>query len=217
MDDRRRRVKTNRSVSAILGNMSATRRPERRSTQSAEAITEAAMELCLEVGYNRLSIEGIASRAGVGKQTIYRWWPSKGAVLLDALLARMELDGAFPDTGDIVADLKTQQAALIDTLGGPEIGPHYRALIGEAQHNPDLKQALHDRLIGPLTAAGAARIRRAQEQGQINPDHDPDIIVELLYGAVYHRWLLQQQPIDAGHIHRTIDTAFAGLGPRHDR
>ena len=83
----------------------------RRSEASRRAILTAAFELVGEVGYARLTVEGIAARAGVGKQTIYRWWPSKGVVLLDAFLAlseNAEGEVALPDTGDLDADLKLE-------------------------------------------------------------------------------------------------------------
>ena len=88
----------------------------RRSERSRRAIYDAALALVGEVGYAKATVEGIAARAGVGKQTIYRWWPSKGAVLLEAFLdlsdqaARAADDGQgmheIPDTGDLEADLK---------------------------------------------------------------------------------------------------------------
>jgi AcrR family transcriptional regulator len=187
--------------------------PAARSEQSAEAITRAAVELCLEVGYAKLSVEGIAARAGVGKQTIYRWWPSKGAVLLDALLSKMTLDAPFPDTGDIVVDLRTQMTGAIRTLMGPEVGPHYRALIGDAQHNPALAADLRDRLIGPLCVKAANRIRVAQQQGQIRAECDPDAVVSLLYGAFYHRMLLLGTTADAAFVDDVLSMGFVGLRP----
>ena len=95
----------------------------RRSQPARRAILAAALDQVAEVGYAQLSIEGIAAAAGVGKQTIYRWWPSKGAVLLDSLLALSEgQDGevmALPDTGDLEADLKLVLRATVDELTDP--------------------------------------------------------------------------------------------------
>src|ERR687891_660297 len=92
----------------------------RRNPTSRRAILAAALDLVREVGYAKLSIEGIAARAGVGKQTIYRWWPSKGAVLFDAFLTLSESqDGeveALPDTGDLEADLKLVLRATVAEL-----------------------------------------------------------------------------------------------------
>ncbi|MFD0686185.1 TetR/AcrR family transcriptional regulator [Actinomadura fibrosa] len=189
------------------------RRPERRSEEAANAVIKAAMDLCQEVGYRKLSIEGIAARAGVGKNTIYRWWPSKAAVLLDGLLSTWRLDASFPDTGDFLADIKTQMAAASRILGDPDVFPHYRALIGEAQHDPELHRALWERFIGHLAGAAADRIRSAQRAGQIRPDADPDLVTELLYGAAYYRRLLTTRTADNAHINAIVDLAFTGLAP----
>ncbi|MGK5553690.1 TetR/AcrR family transcriptional regulator [Actinomadura kijaniata] len=188
------------------------RRPERRSEESARAIVQAALDLCREVGYGKLSIEGIAARAGVGKNTIYRWWPSKSAVLLDGLLSAVT-NVAFPHTADVAADLKTQMVTVASSIASPDIGPHYAALIGEAQQDPELARALWDRLISHLVAAATQRIQLAQSQGQIRPDLAPDLVVELLYGPVYYRWLIRQRLPDEEHINAIVDTALAGLAP----
>ncbi|XVQ06529.1 TetR/AcrR family transcriptional regulator [Spirillospora sp. CA-255316] len=188
------------------------RRPERRNEESARAIVRAALDLCREIGYNKLSIEGIAARAGVGKNTIYRWWPSKSAVLLDGLLSAVT-DVAFPHTGDVAADLKTQMVAVAGTIASPDTGPHYAALIGEAQQDPELARALWDRLVSHLVAAATQRIQLAQRQGQIRPDLAPDLVIELLYGPIYYRWLIRQRLPDADHIDTIVDTALTGLAP----
>jgi AcrR family transcriptional regulator len=189
------------------------RRPDRRSEQSAKAVTQAALDLCKESGYRKLSIEGIAARAGVGKNTIYRWWPSKAAVLMDAMLSTMAMDASFPDTGDVRADMTAQITAGVHALAGPEIGPHYRALIGEAQHDPAIAEALRERLITPLSDAAANRIRRAQECGQLRSDVEPDLVIELLYGPVYHRMLLTQRIPDDDRVAAIVDTVLTGLAP----
>ncbi|MER6807841.1 TetR/AcrR family transcriptional regulator [Actinomadura nitritigenes] len=189
------------------------RRPDRRSEEAAKAVVQAAMELCQEVGYRKLSIEGIAARAGVGKNTIYRWWPSKAAVLLDGLLTTWRTDATFPDTGDFVADIKTQMAAASRILGDPDVFPHYRALIGEAQHDPEIHRALWDSFIGHLAGAAADRIRIAQREGQVRADADPDLVTELLYGAAYYRRLLTPRAADTDHINAIVDLAFTGIAP----
>ncbi|WP_067812717.1 TetR/AcrR family transcriptional regulator [Actinomadura kijaniata] len=188
------------------------RRPERRSEESARAIVQAALDLCREVGYRKLSIEGIAARAGVGKNTIYRWWPSKSAVLLDGLVSAVT-DVAFPHTEDVAADLKTQMVTVAGSIASPDIGPHYAALIGEAQQDPELARALWDRLISHLVAAAIQRIQLAQRQGQIRPDLAPDLVVELLYGPIYYRYLIRQRLPDKEHINAIVDTALTGLTP----
>src|ERR1700730_272983 len=107
--------------------------PQRRSARSHEAILKAALELCREDGYVRLTIEAIAARAGVGKQTIYRWWPSRGALMVDVFVETLMTRTRVPDNKDVCLDMRERVRALSDVLGDPEIGPHIAGLIGEAQ------------------------------------------------------------------------------------
>jgi AcrR family transcriptional regulator len=93
----------------FLGGVAARREPDptRRSARAQAAILEATRELINKIGYDKMSIEGIAAAAGVGKQTIYRWWPSKAAVVLDMWAPEVQQQLTFPNTGDLAADLKT--------------------------------------------------------------------------------------------------------------
>src|SRR5256884_5529820 len=113
--------------------------PQRRNTRSQEAILKAAYQLCQEQGYGRLTIEAIAARAGVGKQTIYRWWPSKGALALDVFLQTLAdaLDDAEEPSG-IREVFRARLRALVRQLRNRAVGPHIAALLGEAQVDPAL-------------------------------------------------------------------------------
>ena len=135
--------------------------PVQRSERSRQAILAAALELVAEVGYAKLSIEGIASRAGVGKQTIYRWWPSKGAVLFDAVLALSEDEAgdiALPDTGDLEADLKHVLRATVDEFNDPRQDRLLRALSIEIARDPALAELYAERLDAPLHERKKARL-----------------------------------------------------------
>lgn len=167
----------------------------------------------MEVGYARLSIEGIAARAGVGKQTIYRWWPTKGAVLFDALLVMSEgADGiALPDTGDIERDLRVVLRASISELQEPRYGALLRALTAEIQRDLTLARDLVARLLGPQMAATIERLRRAQQAGQLPQGADLSIGVELLYGPVFHRWLLRTAPMNEHYADAVVSMALAAM------
>jgi AcrR family transcriptional regulator len=185
----------------------------RRSDRARTAILDATTELTAEHGYAKLSIEAIAARAGVGKQTIYRWWPSKGAVVFDAFLRLQEAEGGtgLPETDDLRADLALLLRETARGLVDPRFEEPYRALATEIQHDPALNRELLDRLLGPLLDATRERIARGQAAGQIDGDVDPGIAVELLYGPLFHRWLLRTGPLDddyadalARHVHRAL-------------
>ena len=102
--------------------------PARRNEHSRQAILAAAIALIGERGYEQVSIEAIAQRGGVGKQTIYRWWPSKGAVILEALARRVEeiTPLPFPDSSNVVEDLRFQMLGLVQILNSPEFRAAYQ-------------------------------------------------------------------------------------------
>ena len=190
--------------------------PSRRNEGRRRAILSAAAELVVELGYGGLTMEAIAARAGVGKQTIYRWWPSKGAVVLDAFLARQETEeGGYelPDSGDIERDLKELLRASARSLVDPGIEAPYRALTAEIQHDPVLAAELLERLLGPLLEATRERLRRAQAAGQIDAGADLQAAAELLYAPLYYRWALRTAPLTEEYADTTIILFLRAMRP----
>ncbi|MFI2081293.1 TetR/AcrR family transcriptional regulator [Streptomyces rubiginosohelvolus] len=212
--------------------MAPTKAPDssRRSDRSRRAILDAALALVTEVGYRRTTIEGIAARAGVGKQTIYRWWPSKAAVLMDAFLdlAGRSAEGAgsgedaqsdevaqgIPDTGDLVADLKLVLRATVDELNDPVLEAPTRALTAEGIVDAKLGAAFVHKLLDPQLALYVTRLRAAQEAGDVRADVDPRIALELLIGPLMHRWLLRTLPLTHAYADEVVEYAVGGLAPR---
>ena len=190
----------------------------RRNPTARRAILAAALDLVREVGYAKLSIEGIAARAGVGKQTIYRWWPSKGAVLFDAFLTLSESqDGeveALPDTGDLEADLKLVLRATVAELNDPRYDGPMRALNTEIAHDPALAAAYAERLDGPLKQLKKERLRSAQRDGQLAEDLDLDVAIEMVWGPLLNRWLHRSGPVTPEYTDQVVETALHGLRPR---
>ncbi|GAA2632001.1 TetR/AcrR family transcriptional regulator [Actinomadura fulvescens] len=186
--------------------------PARRSQSSRRAILAAAAELCSELGYGQVTIEAIAARAGASKKTIYRWWPSKGAVMLELIDETATITAAHPDTGDLAADLRTQLSAVIDLLTPAHTSP-VAGLIAEALNDPDLARDLRDRLIKPRIARFKERMRRAQDAGQLSPEVDLDVALDLLYGPLYHRFVLHLGMPDADHLDVLIAHALRAVDP----
>lgn len=185
--------------------------PLRRSETSRRAILDATLQLCAELGYRRLTVEAIAARAGVSKKTIYRWWPSKGAVVLEAV-DEMAAVVAHPNTGDVAADFHSQLTALIDLLTPPN-NSAVVGLIAEALQDPDLAHDLRERLIRPRIASFEERMRQAQRDGQLAPDADLDVAVGLIYGPIYHRLIFHLGMPDAQQLRTLIDHALRAFGP----
>ncbi|MEE1792437.1 TetR/AcrR family transcriptional regulator [Streptomyces sp. BE308] len=195
----------------------------RRSDRSRRAIHDAALALVGEIGYGRTTIEGIAARAGVGKQTIYRWWPSKAAVLLEAYLDLQnrsaeqapegtdEAEYAIADTGDLAADLKAVLRATVDELNDPVTEAPTRALAAEGIIDPELGAEFAEKLLEPQIGLYVTRLRAAQRAGQVRDDIDPRVAVELLIAPLTHRWLISGLPLTHEYADAIVDLALRGL------
>jgi AcrR family transcriptional regulator len=189
--------------------------PARRSERSRQAVLRATRDLVAEVGYRKLSIEAIAAKAGVGKQTIYRWWRSKGAVVFDAFLSLSETpEGVtLPDTGDIEADLKAVMRATVAEFADPVFEAPIRALNTEIINDPELAAQYRKRLATPVEEAKKARLRSAQQVGQIAPDADLDLALELLYAPLYRRWLQRSGPLTPEYADALVELVLKALRP----
>jgi AcrR family transcriptional regulator len=203
-----------------------TPRSPRRSEKSRRAIYDAALALVVEVGYPKTTIEGIAARAGVGKQTIYRWWSSKAEVLMEAFLDLGQQANrdpgqgqgpepqGIPNTGDLAADLKAVLRATVDELRNPRFEAPSRALAAEGVVNEQLGREFVAKLLEPSLQLYVARLRSAQETGDVRPDIDPRIALELFVSPLAQRWLQYSGPISHEYTDTLVDYALHGLAPR---
>ncbi|GAA4088271.1 TetR/AcrR family transcriptional regulator [Nonomuraea soli] len=188
--------------------------PARRSERSRIAILAAALELVREVGYGKLTVEAIAARAGVGKQTIYRWWPSKAAVIFDAFLQHNQTPAAgevvLPDTGDFAADMRLVLHATVAEFNDPTFASAYRALNTDVQDDPELAEQMLARVLKPTLEAVGERFRAAQRAGQIAGGVDLEVAVEALFGPIYYRWLLRTAPLTTGYADAVLEQLLRG-------
>jgi AcrR family transcriptional regulator len=184
--------------------------PASRNEQSRRAILDAAISMIGEVGYDGISIEAIARQAGVSKQTIYRWWPSKGAVILEAATDSLGAVVTIPDTGDIVADLRTQLTAILELITGTGFGPAYQCLIAAGQSDRDLLRSVFDRIIQPNIDDFRARSALAQQRGEIRADADWQTMRDLLYGVIEYR-LIHAMPLEPAYIDGVLSIVFDGV------
>ena len=185
--------------------------PNRRSEQSRQAIVSAAVDLCVEVGYAATTIEAIAARAGVGKQTIYRWWPSKAAVLLEHMTLIREEQIGFPDTGDLRADLLLQTGA-VQALFASDTGAVWRGLLIAALSDDVAADGVRTVLNSAVVEA-KGRLAKAQKTGELRTDVDLDMVVEIIYGPLYHAWLLTGRPLPSAYMEEVLSAVFDGLKP----
>ena len=146
----------------------------------------------------------------MGKQTIYRWWPSKGAVLFDAFLALSEdAEGvpALPDTGDLEADLKLVLRATVAELNDPHYDVPMRAMTAAIANDPALAAEYEQRLEAPMRAIKLARLANAPE---LAPDTDLDLVADLLWSPLLTRWQ-QRRDLTPEYADALVDTVLAGL------
>ncbi|WP_260868016.1 TetR-like C-terminal domain-containing protein [Streptomyces sp. SAJ15] len=113
-----------------------------------------------------------------------------------------------------MADLREVMTKAVDLLGRPPWGPLYQALIGEAQHDPEVAAALNRRFIEPQAADTLTRLKAAKDRGELAGDFDIDLAFDILSGPLYYRLLITQQPITYDYIDRVLRAVFAGMSPR---
>ncbi|REF94525.1 TetR family transcriptional regulator [Asanoa ferruginea] len=172
-------------------------RPGRkRSEESRQAILAAAADLVVEVGYAGLSIEGIATRSGAGKQTIYRWWPTKADVLLDALATKADLHIPVPDEGSYAADLRAFLVASFALGRNPHVVAVLRALMAEAQINADFGDRFRASFIRRRRDALAVILDRASARGDLPPTPRPGTVADIIFGVIWYRLLTTPDPVD---------------------
>jgi AcrR family transcriptional regulator len=166
------------------------RRPGRpRSAKAHRAILDAALALLFEHGYHGLSVEAVAARAGVGKTTIYRRWPSKQELVIEAL--RQVTPPDVPeDTGSLQGDLIAFQQAQLARVVHTPVPRLLPRLLGDASRDPDLHDAVVADVVGPIRRTLREILRRGVERGEIRQDLDLDFAVDVLHGTIIYRLLL---------------------------
>jgi AcrR family transcriptional regulator len=183
-----------------------------RSEQSRRAIVEAAGDLMLEGGLNAATIEAIAARAGVSKATIYKWWPSRGAVALDGFLDRVHHSIAIPEDATTVEALEYQLDELIKLFRDTECGPIMRAIISQVESDAELAKAVRERWLAPRRAVTYEVIRRGIDRGELKPDLDIAVAMDQLYGPLYHRLMFGHANLPADLAHTLVAQLVAGIG-----
>jgi AcrR family transcriptional regulator len=183
----------------------------RRSERSHAAIVAATQELLAEAGYRELTIEAVARRAGVGKQTIYRWWPSRAALVLEAYLAGSEAIPPPAQQDSARADVRALLMWLSTVLAQPIGGRVLSGLIADMQHDHDLADGFHRDVVPARRSRMLAALERGRERGEIRADADLEVAVDALHGAVFYRLLLSGEPLDDAFAQRVADQMLDGL------
>lgn len=178
---------------------------KRRSAASLNAILAATYEVLQEDGFRTLTIEGVAARAGVGKSTIYRWWPSKGALAVEAFLLHVTPQIEYTDTGSARRDIGSQMRRLAQAFEGTT-GRIVREMWAMAQLDDETLKVFKEGFLEPRRVAARQMLFQGVEQGEFHSDFDPDTIIDALYGPMHHRLLLRRTVADEEFL-RTVESA----------
>ena len=182
-------------------------------------ILEAALELLEEAGFANATTDAIAERAGASKATIYRWWPNKAAVVIEALREQVAQETPFPDTGDVRRDIQLQLQNFIKLLIGRR-GRIFKAFLAAAQSDPEFAEAFRTVWIQPRRTEAKKVLERHKLTGALPAHTDLEVVMDLIYGPIYFRLLAGHAPLTPEFADSIAEMALGGLigsSPRLDR
>jgi AcrR family transcriptional regulator len=186
-------------------NRAAARAGRPRDENVHRAILDATRDFIRDEGYSSFSIEGVAARAGVAKQSIYRRWASKGALLVDLYMDGLQTTSPLPTRGwanDLLAIMLQTTKRLQDTTYGNLL----KGLAIEAQSDPEIRKIVLDKIIEPRRQAARSVIERAIGSGQLPEDLDADMVVDFVFGSVWFNLLLGDATVGNRLAHRIVET-----------
>jgi AcrR family transcriptional regulator len=179
-----------------------------RSEEADRAILDAAIEVFAEAGLDGVTVEGVAARAGVGKATIYRRYPSKVDLVIAAASSLCEAESPNPDTGSVAGDLRVIARNLVRLLTKTAAGRAMPQLVADAALNDELGDAHRD-FVARRRARTAQAVTRGIERGELRSDTDVELLVDLIGGPIFYRHLVSGGRLDASWADRLVDTALA--------
>ena len=189
-----------------------------RSERAHKAILGAAAELLLARGLSAVSMDAVAERAGVSKATIYRWWPTKETLALDALYTEWATVQPYPrDTGSLRGDLLALLRPWVRLVQSRPYARVIAALLTTVHTDPEFAAEYHRRLVEPRRDQARTVLRRAIERGDIPASTNIEVAVDLIYGPLWHRLLHGHAPLNDRFTQDVVDMALGGIQPAGDR
>ncbi|MEU3301738.1 TetR-like C-terminal domain-containing protein [Streptomyces sp. NPDC006678] len=189
-------------------------RGRRPAAEVRASVLAAAGRILLTDGLRAVTFDRVAADAGSSKMTLYKWWPSPGALAAEAYFAQVNLALDFAHTDDLRADLRAQLSSFVRWLTDEGAGKPVSELIGAAQMDPDVARAWTESYLLPRRELARVRLRAAQQDGELREDADLDVVIDQLWGACYHRLLVVRVPLDDSLVERLVDQALYGAAPR---
>jgi AcrR family transcriptional regulator len=182
-----------------------------RSVVADEAILAVTVEMFAEIGLDALTVEGVAARAGVGKNTVYRRYPNKVDLVVAAVRHAMNVGELPPDTGTTRGDVLALVDGFVTSLTSTPIGRVLPILVAARTRVPELDTAFGD-IVAEKRARSAAVVQRGIERGDLRPDVDVDLVVDSFVSGVFYRFLVSHAPLDAGFRESVVDETFRAFG-----
>ncbi len=183
-----------------------------RSAEADEAILDATLELFADAGLEGLTVEGVATRAGVGKATVYRRYPGKLELVVASLRAAADAASPPPDTGTIRSDLRELVDTLIGRLTRTAVGRAMPMLVAEAARVPELA-AEHQAIVREKRGRVRAVVERAAARGDLREGVDADLVVDACVGPVFYRFLVTRAPLDARFVSAHVESVLRAFAP----
>src|ERR1700728_830102 len=189
-----------------------------RSEQSRVAILRSTLKLLADKGFSDLTIESVAEHAGVGKATVYRWWPDKAALIADAFARSTKRNLHFPDTGSVRTDMSQQMRQLIKVFRSRR-GRIVSAILAAGQTDRNVIAAFRERFMMPRRREAYATLRRGIQRGQLRKNIDMDLLLDSLYGPIYMRFLIRHDSLTADFVEGLCELTLGGTlpGPKTQR
>jgi AcrR family transcriptional regulator len=176
-------------------------------------VLQTAAKLVLTHGLRAVSIDSIAAAAGVGRMTIYRRWPNKAAIVMDAFVAMVDPTTLFAPAANYLESIRLQMRTMTQALRGKD-GALLRILLAEAQHCPDVAEALKERWTMPRRRMAIAYFQQGIREGWLRPDVDPNTMIDLLYAPLYYRLQMGTGPLTDAYADQVFEQAMRGLRPQ---
>jgi AcrR family transcriptional regulator len=181
-----------------------------KNPQIHQSILDAAVHLVLTRGFRALSMDAIAAEAGVGRMSIYRRWPNKASVVMDAFVARVDPNTLFLPATHYLEAIRLQMRTMAKAFRGKD-GALIRALLAEAQFDPELADALRERWTMPRRRMAVTFFEEGIRKGVLRKDVDPDAMIDILYAPIYYRLQMGTGPLSDAYIDEIFTHAMAGL------
>lgn len=187
-----------------------------RSEQARIAIFRSTLKLLQRSSFAGLTIEAVAADANVGKATVYRWWPNKGALVVDAFASSSEKQLHFPNTGSVYRDISLQMSQFLTILRSQR-GRIVAALLAGGQSDPEVLAAFRDRFLRPRREEAYKTLRRAIQRRELPKNLDLDVALDTLYGAIYMRFLIGHGALTNSYIREVCRIVLSGAGKGNKR